>query len=410
VTAVDFGSVAATTYSVLSPTELMATSPGGTGTVDVTVTTSTGTTPIVSSDQFTYVPAPSVTSVSPATGPATGGTSVTITGTNLEGPLAVYFGQTAATTYHAVSDTEITATSPAGTGTVDITVVTDSGFSSPVSSASFTYAAVPVPAVTGISPTSGPTAGGTVITITGSGFTGATAVYFGTTPATDVSVTSDTSITATSPAGSGTVNVTVVGPGGTSPTTSADQFTYTVAPPAVTVVSPASGPAAGGTTVSIAGSGFTGATAVDFGSTPATSFAVVNDNLITAVTPAGTDMVNVTVVTPAGTSAVTGYDHFSFLPAPVVSLVFPGSGPAAGFQLVFILGQNLTGVSGVDFGTQPALFRVLSSVVAVALAPPSTTGPGVANVTMTGPGGTSAIASGDHYTYESGNGGAMFIP
>ena len=67
------------------------------------------------------------------------------------------------------------------------------------------------------------------MTITGTGFTGATAVDFGTTAATSYTVVSSTDITATSPAGTGTVNVTVTTPGGTSPTSAADQFTYIAA-------------------------------------------------------------------------------------------------------------------------------------------------------------------------------------
>jgi hypothetical protein len=91
--------------------------------------------------------------------------------------------------------------------------------------------------VTGISPSSGSTAGGTTVTITGSGFTGATAVNFGSAAATGATVNTDSSITATSPAGSaGAVDVTVVTPSGASTTSSNDQFTYatttTTTPPA----------------------------------------------------------------------------------------------------------------------------------------------------------------------------------
>ena len=86
------------------------------------------------------------------------------------------------------------------------------------------------PEITKISPDSGPPAGGTKITITGSGFTGASAVHFGTTAAQNFTVDSDTSITATSPAGIGTVDIAVTIPGGTSTATAADKFTYT--PPA----------------------------------------------------------------------------------------------------------------------------------------------------------------------------------
>ena len=115
----------------------------------------------------------------------------------------------------------------------------------------------PVPTVTGVSPTSGPAAGGTSVTITGTNLTGATAVDFGTNAATGVVVNSSTPITATSPAGTGTVDVTVTTPGGTSATSSADDFTY-IAAPTVTAVSPTSGVAAGGTSVTITGTGSPG--------------------------------------------------------------------------------------------------------------------------------------------------------
>ena len=85
------------------------------------------------------------------------------------------------------------------------------------------------------------------MTITGTGFTGATAVEFGTTAATTFTVVSrhlDHRHLPGRP--TGTVDVTVTTPGGTSATSAADQFTY-VAAPTVTAVSPTSGPATGGT-------------------------------------------------------------------------------------------------------------------------------------------------------------------
>jgi IgA Peptidase M64/IPT/TIG domain len=85
---------------------------------------------------------------------------------------------------------------------------------------------LPALAVTAINPATGDPAGGTTVTITGSGFTGATDVGFGPTSAAALNVDADTQITATSPAGTGTVDVTVTTPAGTSPTTTDDQFTY----------------------------------------------------------------------------------------------------------------------------------------------------------------------------------------
>jgi uncharacterized repeat protein (TIGR02543 family) len=90
---------------------------------------------------------------------------------------------------------------------------------------------VPAPTVSSLSPTSGTTAGGTPVTITGTNLTGATAVSFGGTPATSVVAVDATTVTCTSPAGSGTVDVTVTTPGGTSATNPSDQFTYVVPGP-----------------------------------------------------------------------------------------------------------------------------------------------------------------------------------
>ncbi len=105
----------------------------------------------------------------------------------------------------------------------------------PADGAAWAYAGQsPQPAVTSVSPSSGPAAGGTSVTITGTAFTGATAVNFGATAATGVTVDSDTQITATAPAGSGTVDVTVTTPGGTSPTSTADHYTYLAAPAVTT--------------------------------------------------------------------------------------------------------------------------------------------------------------------------------
>ena len=82
------------------------------------------------------------------------------------------------------------------------------------------------PTVSAVSPIAGPIAGGTVVTITGTNLTGATAVKFGTATAT-FTVVSATSVTATAPAGTaGTVDVTVTTAGGTSATNTVDKFTY----------------------------------------------------------------------------------------------------------------------------------------------------------------------------------------
>jgi hypothetical protein len=96
--------------------------------------------------------------------------------------------------------------------------------------------------VSGISPSAGSTSGSTTVTITGTNFTGATGVNFGPNAASSFTVNSDSQITAVSPPGSpGTVDVTVTGPGGTSATSPADQFTYiTPGPPTSVTTGPPS--------------------------------------------------------------------------------------------------------------------------------------------------------------------------
>src|SRR6202011_3920851 len=103
-----------------------------------------------------------------------------------------------------------TATSPAhASGAADVRVTTPGGTSATGPADQFTYN-FPVPTVSAVSPSSGLLAGGTPVTITGTGFTWAGAVHFGTGAASAVTVVSDTSVTATSPAGSaGVVDVTV---------------------------------------------------------------------------------------------------------------------------------------------------------------------------------------------------------
>ena len=133
-----------------------------------------------------------------------------------------------------------------GTGTVDVTVTTPAGTSHPTAADHFTYTA-PRPAVTGVSPDSGSTAGGTTVTITGTGLAGATGVRFGGAAAA-ITADSSTQITVTTPRGTGTVTVTVTTPAGTSTITDADHFTYTTRPKhaqSISFTAPASGTAGG---------------------------------------------------------------------------------------------------------------------------------------------------------------------
>ena len=171
---------------------------------------------------------PAVTKVEPAEGPGTGGTVVTITGTHLNGATSVMFGDTPANSFEVKSANSITAESPVGAGTVDVTVTTAEGPSETSSADHFTYVPVgPAPSIKRIKPKKGPEEGGTVITITGANFTGTLSVKFGGVPAKSFEVgPTGTSITATSPAGAGLVFVTVTTPGGATAMTNKAHFRY----------------------------------------------------------------------------------------------------------------------------------------------------------------------------------------
>lgn len=396
-TAVRFGPIAATSFTINSNSQITATSPASFGTLDVTVTTAGGTSATSAADQFTYVPAPTVSSISPTTGPAAGGTTITITGTDFIGVTSVKFGATDATSFTVNSNTSITATAPApaGAGDVCVLVTAVGGNSGCVA----VYSYIPVPLVSSISPTSGPTAGGTTVTISGTNFTGATAVTFGATAATSFTVNSNFSITATSPAGTGTVDIRVTSEGGTSTASAADQFTYAGAP-VVTSISPTSGPLAGGTSVTITGNNFSGATAVTFGATVAAGFTVNSGTQITATAPAGTGTVDVRVTTVGGTSATSATDQFTYTAAPAVTSISPTSGPATGGTTVTITGTGFTGSTTVTFGATAATGFTVNSATSITATSPA--GSGNVDIRVTSLGGTSATSAADQFSYFAG--------
>ena len=166
---------------------------------------------------FAYTP--TVTGVTPSTGPQSGAV-VTVTGTGFTDATGVTFGGVPGTAFSVQSPTTISVTAPAGVGQVDVVVQHPGG------NVTLTNGFAYTPTVTGIDPVTGPAAGATTVTITGTGFTDATGVTFGGSAGTDFVVVSETSITVTTPAGTaGAVDVVVLHPGGN--VTLTNGFTYT---------------------------------------------------------------------------------------------------------------------------------------------------------------------------------------
>ncbi|POX54096.1 IPT/TIG domain-containing protein [Streptomyces sp. Ru72] len=326
--------------------------------------------------------APVVSSVSPSQGPLAGGTTVTVTGTGFTGATAVQFGSSAAASFTVLSSTQISAVTPAGSGTVNVAVTTSQGTST--QSVSYTYVAAP--SVSSLAPGQGPTSGGTSVTLTGTGFTGAGAVRFDATPAASFAVFSATRIIAVTPVHpAGAAAVTVTTPGGTSSPDDPNTYFYYAALPSLTDVAPPSGASAGGTLTTLTGNGLVGATAVRFDTTPAASFTVVSATQITAVTPAhAAGAAAVTVTTPGGTSNPVSY---VYLDAPTLVSLAPDRGPTYAGTAVTLTGTNLAATTGVRFGTTAASFTVLSPTSITAVAP--TGAAGAVAVTVLTPAGVS---------------------
>jgi hypothetical protein len=170
--------------------------------------------------------APVVSSVSPAAGPVTGGGTVTVLGRGFTHLKAVKFGTAAGTRVKVVSSGKLTVTVPArATGTVDVRVTTAAGTSAVSAHDKYAYDARP--SVSSVSPSTGPEAAGTVVTVHGKGFTAVKSVLFGSVAGSRVKVVSATALTVAGPAhAAGTVDVRVTTPGGTSAVTVADHYSF----------------------------------------------------------------------------------------------------------------------------------------------------------------------------------------
>ncbi len=352
-TSVKFNSNKTAAFTVVSDIQINTTVPTGATTGNVTVTAPGGT----ATSPFTVAPPATITSFTPASGPVA--TSVTINGTNLTGSTAVSFNGTAATTFTVNSSTKITATVPSGATTGLITVTAPGG---PVSTAT-SFLVTPV--ISSFNPTTG--GAGTVVTITGTSFTGATAVKFNGTSAT-FGVTDDSHISGTVPSGATNGTITVTTPGGTA--TSASSFTV-LPPPTITNFNPAGG--AVGTAVTITGTNFgasQGGSTVKFNGTTA-SVTSWSDTSIVAPVPAGATIgpISVTTSTGVGTSAT------NFTPAPTISSFNPTSGTSG--TSVTITGTNFTGANAVAFNTGAATTFTVNSDTSITATVPAagSTGP-----------------------------------
>lgn len=366
---------------------------------------------IAASGVFTGGPAhaavvPTVAQIVPASGPTAGGTVVTITGARLANASAVKFGQANGTHLKPISATQLQVTTPPGSGTVSVTVVTSQGKSAGGAAAHFTYTAPGVPAVSGIAPNSGPAAGGTIVTVTGTKLANPTAVRFGGVDGTMLKPISATQLEVTAPPGSGTVAVTVITPHGESaPNATAQyQYVFTRVTRAVTQVLPDSGPSTGGTLVTITGTGLANASVVRFGTNNGAELHPISDTRLQVKTPPGSGTVPVTVVTPEGESAQSAQARFTYTTvaaAPTISGLTPMTGSTAGGTIVMITGTGLSHAKSVSFG--PNAGTGLNRISGTQLQITAPRGSGTVPVTVTTPAGSSRPSPTTQFTYTSGD-------
>lgn len=418
---VHIGGAAATNVVVVNSTQITATSPTGSqGSANILIVNPDNTAVTATAAYFFTAPAGilSLTSIDPASGGAGGGQLVNVYGTGFQSGLTITFGGIASTSVTVMSASTLLVRTPSGlSGTLAVTV-TNPDNSSATLPTGYTFG-TPAPfTVSGVTPSSGPAAGGTVVTVTGSGFTSGSTVRFGSVQAGGVQFVSSTQINATTPPGTaGVVSVTVTSAlnesasaaaaftyttGSTTTPTTPTTPTQTTGALTVSGVTPNVGTSAGGTTVTVTGTGFQANASVLFGLLPATNVTVVGPSQITATTPANTvavGPVSVTVVNPGGASgALTSAFTYGATSNPLsVASIAPISGSVNGGTVVTVTGTGLSAVSSVQFGGVPGTsLSVVSDSKVTVVAPARSAGP--VAVTVIAGGSSTTLPNGFVYS------------
>ncbi|PZR18544.1 MAG: hypothetical protein DI536_01300 [Archangium gephyra] len=343
------------------------TPPGATGGASVTMQNPNGD--YLCNNCFTYFDELVVTTFSPREGPLAGGNEVTLNGNGFTNDTQVNFGAFSSPKVTFVSATEVKAVVPRGVaaGPVDLVVYNKNG----ASNQRRAYAYLPDVRITSISPVTGAVAGGTTVTLNGTGFTGATAVTFGANAGANLTVVSDARLTVESPAGTaGAVDVTVTSPGGTWTTRRGFSYVDTAGSFAVFALTPHVVRA--GETVTLTGQALdSGALNVTVGGVAATVGARTFSTAEVTVPARGAAPRISDVVVSGGSSAtLTGGATWR------VSLTSatPNSGPVAGGTAVSVVGAAIPSSAEVVVGTFAAPSVTVGSETALSLTTPAGSG------------------------------------
>lgn len=256
-----------------------------------------------------------------------------------------------------------------------------------------TFIPGPAPTVSSISPSSGARAGGTNVTITGTGFQSGATVTIGGASATSVTVVDDTQITAVTPVGGSAAANVVVTNVDTQFATLVGGFVYD--PPTITSLSSNSGTTAGGQTVTATGTGFIAPVTVTVGGASATNVTVLDDTSVSFDTPAGSAGAASVVLTSVGQTASTTYTYVN--PPPAITSFTPSSGSRAGDDTIVITGSGFLNGATVSIGGANAISVSVDSSTQITAVTPAGTSP-TAAVVVTNTDAQS-VTAGSTYAY-----------
>lgn len=333
---------------------------------------------------------PSVTSVTPGGGGLAGGEIVTIKGTDFTGATAVKFDAVDATSFAVISSTRIVAQVPAASAAASAAVTVTNADGTNASGAVYKYGA---PEIKSISPGFSDPDASSVVVITGSGFTGATAadVMFGSNAALAVWVASDTQIVATTPindsgaspavvVASGVTDVTVTRNSVASATGDDSKFLFTAGVPTITNLGDSTevtgtDGAAVGSLMTITGTRLWGTSEITFGSAKVTNaddiVIAADGNTLTVKVPTRSNgPVDVIVNNAAGASVTnlkTKFNYYSSAAPKITSVsrsVFDKDASTGGGTFL-VAGSGLTGVNADDVTLKCASDLTPTSATAV---------------------------------------------
>lgn len=383
-TSISFSSNPVLSFQIIDDATVELTVPPGlAGAVSVSMKNPNGA--ATCSRCFTYYDELAVTSLAPKVGPLLGGTEVTVMGQGFTTATMVLFGDWSSPRVTVVSATQLIAVAPKGlaTGLVDVVLFDHAG----VSTQRRAYRYLPDLRISQVTPATGPLEGGSRVTVLGRGFTGATAVRLSGVSATDVTVDSDSQLTATTPAGVslGPVDVTVTTPSDTW--TARGAFTYVSPDGGFTTSGVFPHVVTAGDTVTLTGQGLDqGVLDVTIGGQPAAVGARTFSTAVLTVPARGDAPRRFDVVAVAGgvpsslSSAVTWKMALSTLtPAlgpsdggTAVSLAGTALPPSLGVWVGALEGSGVVVTSGTqaDFITPPGSGGAASDVVARELSDP----------------------------------------